>query len=141
MDEEKKVIRGRPFKKGESGNPKGRPKKGETWKEIYERVLDEASTENPEISIKEAIARSSATHAIEDPRFLKLVQERMEGKPPQEIQNKNYNMNVDRNGLTDSQREEADKNIKNLFGLNKKPTTVVTKKAASKKNTKRNDKK
>lgn len=34
----KKKPRGRPFPKGVSGNPKGAPKRGESWKEIIDRI-------------------------------------------------------------------------------------------------------
>ena len=35
----KRVI-GKPFKKGQSGNPKGRPKKGEAWADVANDLLN-----------------------------------------------------------------------------------------------------
>ena len=35
-----KRVFGKPFKKGQSGNPKGRPKKGEAWADVANQLLD-----------------------------------------------------------------------------------------------------
>ena len=39
QDNSNKII-GRPFKKGQSGNPKGRPKKGEAWADVANELLN-----------------------------------------------------------------------------------------------------
>ena len=76
------------YKKGQSGNPKGRPKRGMTFKDILERM-----TEGERISVgrkkplkKEAIAAKVIELALKgEPWAVKWVADRMEGLPVQQI--------------------------------------------------------
>jgi len=66
----KKIPEGRRFKPGQSGNPKGRPKKENTWKYILNTLLsfeDVTMPDGSKISRKRAIA-------------LRMVQEALKGR-------------------------------------------------------------
>jgi len=72
-----KVV-GRPFKKGQSGNPKGRPKKGSA---IAERIR-EALTEEDWLEI---IAKATEQAKAGDKSARDFLLDRTEGKPNQKI--------------------------------------------------------
>jgi len=71
----KRVI-GRPFKKGQSGNPGGRPKKLEITK-IYERVLRK---KNNRKEIEEEIVAILRSRRMMSVLLLREMAERTEGK-------------------------------------------------------------
>lgn len=76
----KKQQVGRPFKKGQSGNPKGRPKG--TFSLTTE--LKKQLAENP--SAKEAIIERVLDMAVDgDLDAVKMVWERTDGRPKQEV--------------------------------------------------------
>ncbi|MCP4230251.1 MAG: hypothetical protein GY771_08895 [bacterium] len=83
---------GTSFKQGQSGNPKGRPKKGETFKEILEKILEErqvrdiaGQTKRPKK--KEILARVLIEKALEgDSSFMKQALDRLVGLPAQQIE-------------------------------------------------------
>jgi hypothetical protein len=66
----KKIPEGRRFKPGQSGNPKGRPKKEDTWKYIFSDLLtleDISMPDGSKITRKQAIA-------------IRMVQEALKGR-------------------------------------------------------------
>jgi len=75
--------------KGVSGNPKGKPKKGETFTDILNKVMREKSVEwktksgrKKRISGKEAAARKLVELAVHgDMGAIKYIGDRMDGKP------------------------------------------------------------
>jgi hypothetical protein len=79
-----KKVRGRPFPKGVSGNPKGRPPKGETLTDALKAVIDEDG--------KTLVAEKLLTMALgkgrQKPYFpaLKYLFDRIDGEPIKAIQ-------------------------------------------------------
>jgi predicted ABC-class ATPase len=79
------------YKPGQSGNPKGRPKKGETFREVLEKILEER--QSVEISgkarrptKKEILARVLVEQALGgNPAFMKQLLDRLVGLPLQQI--------------------------------------------------------
>lgn len=84
--------RGRPFEKGKSGNPKGRPKKGESYSEILAQMatVKDIKLENgTTIERKRALCELFWTKALQngdlkngDVYAAKFIIERLEGKTP-----------------------------------------------------------
>jgi hypothetical protein len=73
--------RGRPFPKGVSGNPKGRPPSGQSLTEALKKVLGEEG--------KEAVAKKLCAMAMgKKPYFpaLKYIYDRIDGEPIKAIQ-------------------------------------------------------
>ena len=91
MNTAKKTAPGRPFVKGESGNPKGRPKKGTTWKETITRLtnqarIDEVDPKRQKKRVKELIIKKQIELALAgDKHATKFLAEREEGMPRQSI--------------------------------------------------------
>lgn len=79
------------FPKGISGNPKGRPKKGTTWKETIIRLtnqarIDEADPKRQKKLVKELIIKKQIELALEGDKYAtKFLAEREEGLPRQSI--------------------------------------------------------
>lgn len=89
--------RGKPWPKGVSGNPKGAPKRGESWAEIIKRIGDQTGSEAAEasllmakdflklgggVTLKEASIYAAFRAFINDPQpgLLNILIERAEGK-------------------------------------------------------------
>ena len=73
------------FQKGQSGNPKGRPKVGKTLTEQLRKVLAEKTPDG--VTKAEAIARKLVDLALEDSvPAIKELFDRLEGKPPQRLE-------------------------------------------------------
>ena len=95
MPSEKKTAKkngpGKPFVKGESGNPRGRPKKGTTWKDVITRAtnqlrIDEKDERKRKKRVKELIIRRQIELALAgDKHATKFLAEREEGMPRQSI--------------------------------------------------------
>jgi predicted ArsR family transcriptional regulator len=81
----KKKVVGRPFKPGQSGNPKGRPKKGFA---ISERIRASVTDEDWE----EIIAKAKEQAKDGDKSARDFLVDRTEGKAPQTITQKNINI-------------------------------------------------
>ena len=82
------------WKKGQSGNPRGRPKKGTSLAELFRATMDEVrKIKNPDtkrertIQIKKAFVEAVLGRAISgSDAAAKLVLEHTEGKPVQKIE-------------------------------------------------------
>lgn len=79
----KKVPRGRPFIPGQSGNPKGRPKKIPALDKLLSDVLGSVEDEDSEMKavINALIARAKKG----DVRAAEVLLDRAYGKPKQEV--------------------------------------------------------
>jgi hypothetical protein len=94
--------RGRPFRKGQSGNPKGAPKRGESWAEIIKRIGDMTPVEAADharaianklrvmgdaITLKEAVVVRVYASLLFEPTssLLNTFMERAEGKVTEPI--------------------------------------------------------
>ena len=79
------------FPKGVSGNPKGRPKKGTTWKETITRLTnqvreDVTDEKKRKFRVKELIVKAQIKLALKgDKHATKFLAEREEGMPRQSI--------------------------------------------------------
>lgn len=72
------------WKKGVSGNPNGRPRKGQTFTDILEGVLGEEVVKHngKNITGKEAVARKLLELAIKgDIRAIQYIGDRLDGRP------------------------------------------------------------
>lgn len=103
-DKIKKKPRGKPFPKGVSGNPKGAPKRGKSWAELFDSIGELTGSEASEkviklwsktfnalpegITLKENVVLRVYAALLDDsnPRLLKEVMERVEGKVAQPIE-------------------------------------------------------
>ena len=78
-----------PFKKGQSGNPRGRPPKEYCLTDILKEQgnLEDVETKEGKIARKEAIARKLWSMAMDgDVQALKYLYDRVDGKPLQQIE-------------------------------------------------------
>jgi hypothetical protein len=73
------------WKPGESGNPKGRPKKGETFTDIIEQELKTARRHRgKDVSRKRLLVRKMIDRGIDgDTVSGKYIMDRMDGRPVQ----------------------------------------------------------
>ena len=85
-----------PFKKGQSGNPKGRPKDGESWAGMLSKICEEDLTHNgKKITKKEAICRKLISEAAKGEQWaINALMDRIDGKPKQVVDQKNTNVSV-----------------------------------------------
>lgn len=77
------------FKPGRSGNPNGRPKKGETLTDILRGQCEEliSEKEGGKVAIKTALARKMVAMALGgDQSMMKYVFDRIDGFPTQAVQ-------------------------------------------------------
>lgn len=73
------------WKKGQSGNPKGAPKREWTWAGVLKEAAEEASKDGK--TIKEHIARSLIREALQgNVLAVKAIMERMDGLPKQPME-------------------------------------------------------
>lgn len=81
------------FKKGQSGNPKGRPSDGTSWAAVLEKIGGEKiGSGKDELTKKEAVARKLWGEAAKgQPWAINALMDRLDGKPKQA-------MDIDHNG-------------------------------------------
>lgn len=76
------------FVKGQSGNPGGRPKKGETLTDILRGYLNEPDPDSPPYTRKQMLAQALYSRAIEgDVVAIKYTYDRIDGKPVETVDN------------------------------------------------------
>lgn len=107
--------RGKPWKKGQSGNPAGRPAEGQSWAAVWKFVTDKTSEELSEmvggsktqlgrdllkmpkgVAMKHLIAVRVLTQLMFDPdaRLLVAAMDREAGKPTQALDLKSDAMRI-----------------------------------------------
>lgn len=86
------------FKKGQTGNPKGRPKKVADFDQEIEEELAKAGAleaDGKPITKQQLIIRKMAEKAMKgDVKASQFLAERIKGKPTQKIETKNTNYNL-----------------------------------------------
>ena len=76
-----------PFSKGKSGNPKGRPKKGETLTDLLREKIDIPKTPRDKLSRKERIVEKLILLAeAGDLSAVKYLFDRLDGRPKESIE-------------------------------------------------------
>jgi hypothetical protein len=76
------------WKPGQSGNPKGRPKKGSTWAEILRDVAERIVPNSDEKTFKEVVAVRLFSEAVEgNVSAMKVIFNRMDGPPKIPLEN------------------------------------------------------
>ena len=75
------------FQKGQSGNPKGRPKKGETMTDLLREKLDIPKTSREKMPRKEKVIEKLILLAeAGDLSALKYVFDRVDGRPKESVE-------------------------------------------------------
>ena len=75
------------WKKGQSGNPNGRPKNGLCLTSLAKAMLGEKVPDDPHGRTRaEVIADNWLTMTLQNPTYLKELLERVEGKVPQALE-------------------------------------------------------
>lgn len=77
------------FKKGQSGNPGGRPKSPWTFKGLYEEAMEEllSTVDGKTIEAKRAVAKRIVKMAVEgDINAMREIANRVEGLPKQSVE-------------------------------------------------------
>jgi hypothetical protein len=102
-----------PFKKNESGNPLGRPKSGNSFRDLLEKKLSDMQSLDG-ISRKEAICEVLIGLAMSgDLDAIKQITDRIDGKPTQQILQTNVNLDepkvFDKNLLAELKNSILDK--------------------------------
>ena len=78
-----------PFKKGKSGNPRGRPKKGQALTEILNEKLDQEHGKAKKLK-REVIAEKIISLAISgDLGALRYIFDRLDGRPKETVELEN----------------------------------------------------
>lgn len=81
-----------PFKKGESGNPNGRPPMGKSWADVLRRIGEE-KVSGQDVTKKEAICRRLYAEAAKGEQWaINALMDRIDGKPTQKVESKNDNI-------------------------------------------------
>lgn len=118
------------FKPGESGNPKGRPKKGDTWADILEdiserEVIVDKST-GQKLTYKEVVALRAFQEAAKGNTLMfNAIMNRMSGYPKHRIEahNLNYIMDIE---LTEEEEEQFKESLDAIYpedkAIDDKPT-------------------
>ncbi len=74
-----------PWKKGQSGNPSGRPRKGQTLTELMEEIGDRKGTNGIELR-REVVEKIFELARLGDLAACRLILEYLDGKPVERIQ-------------------------------------------------------
>ena len=113
-DKQRKNSIGKPFKKGQSGNPKGRPKMGESLTEIL-RSISETPEPGEKLARKEKLAVKMWADALAGNwKLMIYLYDRLDGKPLQAIESKNTNVNLDVTA-TEADKARVKANMQAMF--------------------------
>ena len=71
------------FKPGESGNPDGRPKKGNSWKDVLDEAMGQThKVGGEEKTLKQIISDVLSKKALKgDLKAIEMIMNRLDGKP------------------------------------------------------------